>query len=95
MCSAVGVTCFRRAMYPAPRIAAASCSLTRPGANFLRDGVASFGHHVARPIRSLFTQPRPLANTGADAFGLIIHPAGATHVSLRGSTADGGQRRRG
>jgi HEPN domain-containing protein len=50
-------------MYPAPRIAAASSSLTRPGANFLRDGVASFGHHGARPIRSLFTSPGPLANT--------------------------------
>ena len=40
---------------PSPRIAAASSSLTRPWANFLRDGVASFGHHVARPIRSVFT----------------------------------------
>ena len=30
----------------------------------------------------------PLIVAGADAFGLIVHPAGATHVSLRGSTAD-------
>jgi hypothetical protein len=30
----------------------------------------------------------PLLVLGADAFGLIAHPPGATHVSLRGSTAD-------
>jgi hypothetical protein len=40
---------------PSPRIAAPSSLLTRPGANFLHDGVASLGHHVARSIRSLFT----------------------------------------
>ena len=30
----------------------------------------------------------PLIVAGADAFGLIVHPPGATHVSLRGSTSD-------
>jgi hypothetical protein len=30
----------------------------------------------------------PLIVLGADALGLIVHPPGATHVSLRGSTAD-------
>jgi hypothetical protein len=40
---------------PSPRIAAPSSSLTGPGANFLHDGVAILDHHVARPIRSLFT----------------------------------------
>jgi subtilisin family serine protease len=30
----------------------------------------------------------PLLVFGADALGLIVHPPGATHVSLRGATAD-------
>ena len=38
--STVGVTYFRRAMYPSLRIAAASSSPSRTGANFLPDGVA-------------------------------------------------------